>query len=198
MPENVVAKHDVPPDGVDQDELEAAIRADFEHRMSEVRRKVSDLLAHSASREAFTALLGLDGDARHGLMRHVVSNLSGPRTIDGLEALAVFASYFVLDDGEVMVVPDVDEEVESVGMAAIMANHATFGTDPKEDLKAYADRERPKTLVLSDRDERPARGAEILEAIRFNADFTAREEAAREAAYAAFLADDLDAPAPRL
>ena len=43
----------------------------------------------------------------------------------------------------------------------------------------------------------PARGADILEAIRFNYDFVAREEAAREAAYAAFLTDDLEDDAAR-
>lgn len=197
MADDAVAKQVLTPEGMDLLGLEAALRADFERRSVAIRRKVAELLGHPWSRDVFAALVGLDDTGRHTLLRHVVPNLTGPGTLEGLEALAQFVSYYVNDDGEVMVVPDVDEEVDSVGVAAIMGSHAAFGTDPNEDLRGWAERERPKTLVLSARDERPARGADILEAIRFNYDFVAREEAAREAAYAAFLTDDLEDDAAR-
>lgn len=190
MADDVVAKQILTPEGVDTAAMEAALRADFESRTVAIRRKVADLLGHPWSRDVFAALVGLDDSARHTLLRHVVPNLTGPGTLEGLEALAHFVSYYVNDDGEVMVVPDVDEEVDGVGVAAIMGSHAAFGTDPKDDLREWQERERPKTLVLLDRDERAARGDEILEAIRFNYDFVAREDAAREAAYAKFMADD--------
>lgn len=154
MADDAVAKQVLTPEGVDLLGLEAALRADFERRSVAIRRKVAELLGHPWSRDVFAALVGLDDTGRHILLRHVVPNLTGPRTLEGLEALAQFVSYYVNDDGEVMVVPDVDEEVDSVGVAAIMGSHSAFGTDPNEDLRGWAERERPKTLVLSARDER--------------------------------------------
>jgi hypothetical protein len=162
-----------------------------------VRAKLTDLLSHDASRDVVAALMGLDEMERHTLLRHVVPDLSGPGTINGLEAIASFVSYYVLDDGEVLVVPDVDPELEDVGRAAIMANYAGTDESPHEALKAHAERERPVTLVFSDESAPAARGPEIIEAIRYNIDLAFREDAAREAAYEAFMNDDEpSAPTP--
>jgi hypothetical protein len=184
-------------DALDFMQIERALQLDFEKRLHAVRDRLTDLLSHEASREVVAALMGLDEMERHTLLRHVVPDLSGPGTINGLEAIATFVSYYVLDDGEVLVVPDVDPELEDVGTAAIMANYAGTGESPHEALRAHAERERPMTLILSDESARPARGPEIIEAIRFNIDLAFREDAAREAAYDAFMADDEpSAPSP--
>lgn len=182
---------------LDFDVIEHALRCDFSDRLHAVRAKLTDLLSHEASRDVVAALMGLDDQGRHTLLRHVVPDLSGPGTIGGLEAIASFVSYYVLDDGEVLVVPDVDPELDDVGTAAIMANYADADESPHEALRAHAERERPMTLVLSDESARAARGPEIVEAVRFNIDFEQREEAAREAAYEAFAnEEEASAPAP--
>ncbi|WP_408903478.1 hypothetical protein [Methylobacterium radiotolerans] len=182
-----------PADALDLGAIEHALRTDFEKRLDAVRAKVVDLLSHEASRDVLAALMGLDDHGRHTLLRHVVSDLSGPTTINGLEELAYFVSYFVLDDGEVLVVPDVDPEVDDVGVAAIMGNYAGTDDSPHEALEAWRNRERPVTLVRSDESAPAARGPEIVEAIRFNLDFERRDQAARDASYADFMADDGDA-----
>ncbi len=184
-------------DAVDFGLIEHDLRSDFDKRLHALRAKLDDLLSHEASRDVLAALMGLDDMARHILLRHVVRDLSGPGTIGGLEAIASFVSYYVLDDGEVLVVPDVDPELDDVGTAAIMANYAGTDESPHEALRAHAERERPMTLVLSDESARAARGPEIVEAVRFNIDFEQREEAAREAAYDAIMEDDEpSAPSP--
>ncbi|MGU3658492.1 hypothetical protein [Methylobacterium fujisawaense] len=180
-------------DMLDLGAIEHALRTDFEKRLGVVRAKVSDLLSHEASRDVLAALMGLDDHGRHTLLRHVVSDLSGPTTINGLEELAYFVSYYALDDGEVLVVPDVDPEVDDVGVATIMANYAGTDDSPHEALEAWRNRERPVTLVRSDESAPAARGREIVEAIRFNLDFERRDQAARDASYAEFMADDGDA-----
>jgi hypothetical protein len=179
-------------DALDFDEIERALRADFGDRLHAVRAKLVDLLSHDSSRDVMAALMGLDEHGRYTLLRHVVPDLSGPNTINGLEALTYFVSYYVLDDGEVLVVPDVDPEVDDVGSAAIMANYAGTGVVPHAELEAWAKRERPVTLIRSDESARAARGPEIVEAIRSNIDFESRDQAARDAAYDAFM-DDGDA-----
>lgn len=180
-------------DALDLDTIEHALRTDFEKRLKAVRSKIVDLLSHEASRDVLAALMGLDDHGRHTLLRHVVSDLSGPTTINGLEELAYFVSYYVLDDGEVLVVPDVDPDVDDVGIAAIMANYADTDDSPHEALEAWRNRERPVTLIRSDESARAARGPEIVAAIRFNLDFERRDQAARDASYAEFMADDGDA-----
>jgi hypothetical protein len=180
-------------DMLDLRTIEHALRTDFEKRLDAVRAKIADLLSHEASRDVLAALMGLDDHGRHTLLRHVVSDLSGPTTINGLEELAYFVSYYALDDGEVLVVPDVDPEVDDVGVAAIMANYAGTEDSPHEALAAWRNRERPVTLVRSDESAPAARGPEIVEAIRFNLDFERRDQAARDASYAEFMADDGDA-----
>lgn len=189
-PENVQVQS---ADALDLDTIEHALRTDFEKRLKAVRSKIVDLLSHEASRDVLAALMGLDDHGRHTLLRHVVSDLSGPTTINGLEELAYFVSYYVLDDGEVLVVPDVDPDVDDVGIAAIMANYADTDDSPHEALEAWRNRERPVTLIRSDESARAARGPEIVAAIRFNLDFERRDQAARDASYAEFMADDGDA-----
>jgi hypothetical protein len=184
-------------DALDFAKIERALQLDFEKRLHAVRDRLIDLLSHDASRDVLAALMGLDEMGRYQLLRHVVPDLSGPGTINGLEAIVSFVSYYVLDDGEVLVVPDVDPETEDVGVAAIMANYAGTGESPHEALRAHRERERTVTLVLSDESARAARGPEIIEAIRNNIDFELREDAAREAAYAALAEEDEpSAPAP--
>ncbi|MDE4914768.1 hypothetical protein [Methylobacterium sp. 092160098-2] len=177
-------------DALDFGDIEHALRSDFEKRLHAVRAKLADLLSHGSSRDVLAALMGLDDQGRHTLLRHVVSDLSGPTTINGLEELARFVSYYVLDDGEVLVVPDVDPEVDDVGVAAIMANYAGTDESPHEALEAWRNRERPVTLIRSDESARAAGGPEIVAAIRSNLDFERRDQAARDASYAAFMADD--------
>jgi hypothetical protein len=172
------------------DDYERALRADFEDRLHAVRAKLIDLLSHDSSRDVMAALMGLDEHGRHTLLRHVVPDLSGPNTINGLEALTDFVSYYVLDDGEVLVVPDVDPEVDDVGRAVIMANYAGTGVVPHAELAAWDKRERPVTLIRSDESTRAARGSEIVGAIRSNIDFERRDQAARDAAYDAFKDDE--------
>lgn len=184
-------------DTLDFGEIEHALRSNFHDRLHAVRAKLTDLLSHEASRDVVAALMGLDEMGRYQLLRHVVPDLSGPGTINGLEAIASFVSYYVLDDGEVLVVPDVDPEIEDVGKAAIMANYAGTGESPHEALRAHAERERTVTLVRSDESARAARGPEIIEAIRYNIDFELRETAALEATYEALADEDEPrAPAP--
>jgi hypothetical protein len=180
-------------DALDFGDIEHALRSDFEKRLHAVRAKLADLLSHGSSRDVLAALMGLDDQGRHTLLRHVISDLSGPTTINGLEELARFVSYYVLDDGEVLVVPDVDPEVDDVGIAAIMANYAGTDDSPHEALEAWRNRERPVTLIRSDESARAAGGPEIVSAIRFNLDFERRDQAARDASYAAFMSDDEDA-----
>ena len=158
-------------DALDFGDIEHALRSDFEKRLHAVRAKLADLLSHGSSRDVLAALMGLDDQGRHTLLRHVISDLSGPTTINGLEELARFVSYYVLDDGEVLVVPDVDPEVDDVGIAAIMANYAGTDDSPHEALEAWRNRERPVTLIRSDESARAAGGPEIVSAIRFNLDF---------------------------
>ncbi len=184
-------------DALDFMQIERTLQLDFEKRLHAVRDRLTDLLSHVSSRDVLAALMGLDEMERHTLLRHVVPDLSGAGTLNGLEAIVSFVSYYVLDDGEVLVVPDVDPELEDVGKAAIMANYAGTGESPHEALRAHAERERPMTLILSDESAPAARGPEIIEAIRFNHDLAFREDAAREAAYDAFMADDEpSAPSP--
>lgn len=180
-------------DALDFGDIEHALRSDFEKRLHAVRAKLADLLSHGSSRDVLAALMGLDDQGRHTLLRHVISDLSGPTTINGLEELARFVSYYVLDDGEVLVVPDVDPEVDDVGIAAIMANYAGTDDSPHEALEAWRNRERPVTLIRSDESARAAGGPEIVSAIRFNLDFERRDQAARDASYAAFMSDDEEA-----
>lgn len=184
-------------DTLDFGEIEDALRSNFHDRIHAVQARLTDLLSHEASRDVMAALMGLDEMGRYQLLRHVVPDLSGPGTINGLEAIVSFVSYYVVDDGEVLVVPDVDPEIEDVGKATIMANYAGTGESPHEALRAHAERERTVTLVLSDESARAARGPEIIEAIRYNIDFERREYAAREAAYEALAdEDEPSAPAP--
>ncbi len=177
-------------DALDLGTIEHALRTDFEKRLEALRAKIVDLLSHEASRDVLAALMGLDDHGRHTLLRHVVPDLSGPTTINGLEELAYFVSYYVLDDGEVLVVPDVDPEVDDVGIAAIMANYADTDDSPHEALEAWRNRERPVTLIRSDESARAARGPEIVAAIRSNLDFERRDQASRDAAYDAFMDDE--------
>jgi hypothetical protein len=177
-------------DALDLGEIERALRVDFEDRLQAVRAKLVDLLSHDSSRDVMAALMGLDEHGRYTLLRHVVPDLSGPNTINGLEALTYFVSYYVLDDGEVLVVPDINPEVDDIGIAAIMANYAGTDDSPHEALEAWRNRERPVTLIRSDESARAARGPEIVAAIRSNLDFERRDQASRDAAYDAFMDDE--------
>lgn len=78
------------------------VRAAEEHakRMSEIRRRMDELLAHEWSRDLVPAMVAMEPMHRHRLFGRVMRNHDGARSIDGLESLLGFVAGYVMDDSE--------------------------------------------------------------------------------------------------
>lgn len=190
--------------------FESGARKDFEARLAEVRREYMRYLATVPAggdrfdvRELAAELMTMPDMERFTLLRHVVPNTDGPKTLEGLEALRSFIANYMLDDSECIVVPEPDAKdlVEDPYFTASLDSRR-FDPDNEglsdEQIRAlaledYAARERPMVVVQAWVDNRAARAEDLMVAIRHNREMEAR----RDAAYAEFAEPDEDEAGPR-
>jgi hypothetical protein len=178
--------------------MERDVRTNFEDRLAKVRRGYFRLLSEIPVeaaidvRELAAELTTMPDTERFTLLRRIVPNTDGPRTLEGLETLQSFVENYMLDDGECMVVPepDPDDLDEDPGFATLLSLIRGDDDLPEEEARAkalalHAERERPLVVAPASADAKPARPAEILAAIAHNR----RLERRREAEFDAFMSD---------
>lgn len=181
--------------------LERGVRTNFEDRLARVRRGYFRLLAEIPAeaavgvRELAAELTTMPDMERFTLLRGIVGNTDGPKTIEGLETLQSFIENYMLDDGECMVVPepdpdDLDGDPGFATLFGLMEGDEENAGLSREALRAkvlavHSERERPLVVVPASADAKPARPAEILAAIAHNRELTRR----REAEFDAFMAE---------
>lgn len=183
------------------------VREDFEARLARVAADYTALLEKPSLRggrfdvrELAETLLTMDELERYVLLNRVISDTSGPKSLEGMENLKHFVSYYMLDDGMCVVVPEPDaEDLEddaafqaTLGMVRFDRQGTDEATIRQEALEIYRARERPLVVVICG-DETPNAGPfEILAAIEHNRAL----EAKREEAFADFMNDDDFTPGP--
>ncbi len=189
--------------------FESAARKDFESRLAEVRREYLGYLAtvpvggdRFDVRELAAELMTMPDTERYTLLRHVISDTDGPKSLEGMEALRSFIGGYMLDDSECVVVPEPDpknlddDPYFSTSLSFLRSDPDNDGLSDEQvralALEDYAARARPLVVVPAWADDRAARAEDVMAAIRHNREMEAR----REAAYAEFMEDEEEPSAP--
>lgn len=181
-------------------------RDDFERRMARVCTDYADYLdnptrrgARHDIREIAATLMEMTQDERFVLLRRVIHDASGPKTLEGMEALSSFVGNYLLDDSACKVVrepdaEDLDDDPSFTTTLGLLRGEG-LGVDEATlrimAVEAYRERDRPLVVVPAG-DEAKAGPFELLAAIEHNRAMEARRRQAFEDA----IADGPESPRP--
>lgn len=155
-------------------------REDFEKRMAQVCTTYADYLDNPTRRgsrhdvrEISAELMAMSEDERYVLLHRVMDDTSGPKTLEGMEALASFVGNYMLDDSTCKVVkePNAENPYDDPYFTTALDLAEADGLDESaaldKALAMYEDRDRPLVVVPAG-DDTPAGPFELLAAIEHN------------------------------
>lgn len=153
---------------------------DFERRMAKVCTTYVDYLDNPTRRgsrhdvrEISAELMTMSEDERYVLLHRVMGDTSGPKTLEGMEALSSFVGNYLLDDSTCKVVkePNAKNPYDDPYFTSALDLAAGDGLDESaaldKALAMYEDRDRPLVVVPAG-DDTPAGPFELLAAIEHN------------------------------
>lgn len=165
-------------------------RNNFETRLEKVSQTYLGYLENPSRtgdrfdvRELAEALIKMTEQDRYVLLRHVIHDVTGPSSLEGMEALTSFIGNYMLDDSTCKVVkePNAENPYDDPYFTTALDLAEADGLDESaaldKALAMYEDRDRPLVVVPAG-DDTPAGPFELLAAIEHNRALEAKRKQA--------------------